>query len=134
MLNKIFVFALIAFANSCATQKNTSATDITLLYNCWTDSREETKEGDTTFIYRPCDFKDFTPSRFRHRMELKQNGEGSSLILAPTDAHYTVPTKWAYDKDQKIVTVKDESGKVILKFKVVALAKDRLEIDKIRVH
>jgi hypothetical protein len=130
MIDKILLLALIALCNSCATQKTTSATDMKLLYNCWTDSREETKEGDTTLIYRPCDFKEFSPSRYRHRMELKANGEASSLVLAPTDAHYMVPAKWTSDKD--IVTVKDESGKTVLKFKIVALAKDRLEIQKIR--
>jgi hypothetical protein len=131
---KTLLFLLIALSNSCATQKNAGSSDITALYNCWTDSREETKEGDTTLIYRPCDFREFAPSRFRHRMELKANGEASSLKLAPTDAHYMVPAKWTYDKAQKIVTVKDESETVIMKFKVVSLAKDRLEIEKIKVY
>jgi hypothetical protein len=131
MLNKPLLLAFIFLCNSCATQRHTSASEISALYNCWTDSREENPEGAKTYIYRPCDFKDFTPSRYRHRIEFKANGECSSLKLSPTDAHYMAPAKWTYNKDQKIVTVKDETDAVIFKFKIVSLSKDRMEIDKL---
>jgi hypothetical protein len=126
----IFLFFITLF-NSCATQKHTSGTDISALYNCWVDSREENPAGAKNYIYRPCDFKEFAPSRYRHRIEFKPNGECSSLKLSPTDAHYMAAAKWTYDKDQKIVTVKDETDKVIFQFKIVSLTKDKMEIDKL---
>ena len=100
------------------------------LYNCWTDSREEYEQGSSLRIYRPCEFKAFPLSRFRHRIEFKENGECSSLQLAPNDAHFMASANWTYDKATKMITAKDESGKIMFKAKLITLTKDLMKIER----
>jgi hypothetical protein len=57
------------------------------LTGCWTDSREENVAGSGESIYRHCDFKEFPPSRFRFKMELKEDGKCFWLDLAYNDGH-----------------------------------------------
>jgi hypothetical protein len=131
MTNKILLFILLAF-NSCGTQKQTSGNELAPLYNCWVDSREEMEDGSSKLIYRPCDYKDFAPSRYRQRLEFQENGHAAALKLAPNDAHYMVSGSWSYDKEQKTITVRDEPGNPILKYKVLSLSKDRMELEKVK--
>jgi hypothetical protein len=118
--------------NSCATQKKASGSELALLYNCWTDSREESGIETRKLIYRPCNYREFAPSRYRHRIEFKEKGEAVSLRLSPTDAHYMAPAKWSYDKEQKTVVVRDEANDTIFKFKIVELQKDLLILEKLK--
>ena len=132
MTSRILLLILSFSGTSCATQKAASGIDMKAIYNCWTDSREENPEGATSNIYRPCNYREFTPSRYRHRIEFKEGGKCTSLKLAPNDAHYMVEATWSYDKDQHLIIVKDEADKTILRFKVISLSKDRMEIEKQR--
>jgi hypothetical protein len=129
VLNKIFFLALIVLCNTCYAQKDSINIDISPLYKCWTDSREENEKGVLSKIYRPCDFKKFQSSWFRGRFEFKQNGECSWLHLAPNDAHYMIQGNWSYDKGQQIIIIKDKSEKIIYKFKVISIATDLLKIE-----
>ena len=46
------------------------------LKGCWTHSYEESYD-----IYRPCDYKEFPPSRYRLTFELKGNNVGSPFLV-----------------------------------------------------
>jgi hypothetical protein len=130
MINRLFFFILAITCNQCVAQKASSTLDISSLYNCWTDSREETSLDSSFSIFRPCDFKSFPASRFRFRIEFKENGECSWLNLAPNDAHYMVQGTWSYDKEKRIITVKDQSGNVFATYKPISIAGDIMKVEK----
>jgi len=73
------------------------------LLGCWLDSREENVPESGIKIYRPCDYPDIPPSRFRFRMELNKDKTCSWLTLSPTDAHYMSKGYWHMEDGNKIV-------------------------------
>src|SRR5688572_22651873 len=103
MIYRIILFAFITFSKGSIAQKTVVNTPGNMLYNCWTDSREEDDTTTSYNIYRLCDYKNFSSARFRTRIEFKENGECSSIQLAPVQQHYMAPDKWDYDREQKII-------------------------------
>ncbi|MBL4625478.1 MAG: hypothetical protein JKY42_10110 [Flavobacteriales bacterium] len=97
-----------------------------LLLNKWVDSREEQTNVKGEQIYRPFNFKDFPPSRFRQVFEFKKNGECSYLYLHPTDRHTMEPGTWTFNPDKNLITIKDAKGKETYLITVIELEKDKL--------
>jgi len=97
------------------------------LLGCWTDSREE--NTDNTNIYRPCDFKSFPISRFRFKMDLKENGSCAYLYLAPNDAHHMKDGTWTFDENTKTLKIFNASNEVIKNFIIAKVGEDILQIE-----
>ena len=92
----------------------------------WFHSQEEDNEnGDWTF--RPSDYKEFPPSRFRQYFEFKDNNVCSYLVLAPNDAHYIQEGVWKYDESTNIITIMSES-EVVFEFQIIVLNKNILKL------
>lgn len=110
---------------SCETGKKTLVTADSLLINCWTHSYEE-EGGGVEKIYRPCDYREFPPSRHRNTYIFKENDACEYLTLAPNDAHTTSNGTWEYLKASKKLIVKQENGAVLAEWEVIELAADKL--------
>ena len=86
---------------------------------CWMDSREENKVEADSNIYRPCDFMEFPPSRFRFSFELLENGDCLWFRLDPADAHSLEKGTWIFDIQTRILEVRDLQKKIVKKYLVV---------------
>jgi hypothetical protein len=76
----------------------------------WLRSMEEEKTGGNEQIFRPADYKNFPPSRFRMQYKFDPNGDCMWLYLAPNDAHSLKPGKWSIDeRDKSIVRIQMDS-------------------------
>jgi len=77
------------------------------LIGCWTDSREENIKGSNEYIYRPCDYKTFPPSRYRFKMNLKGGSNCSYLVLSPDDGHYMTNGSWSFNEETNELKIYD---------------------------
>ncbi|MEO6305268.1 MAG: hypothetical protein ABIP51_19060 [Bacteroidia bacterium] len=96
-------------------------------FACWKASYEENDEKTKTQVYRPCT-NTFRPSMFRLEIEFFADGKCKFLHAGETDAHYYVEGKWSYNKKTKAVTVTDDKGVMMYKFKIKEAKKDGLKI------
>lgn len=122
------LFTLLICAFTGVSQSNTIQKSY--LTKCWSDSREENKEGSSTTIYRPCDFKNFPPSRFRFKVELNEGGSCKYLHLASNDAHYMAPGTWSYNERDQYLEIADQKGNLIKRWKILNLQNDIMEVVK----
>ncbi|MCI5055193.1 MAG: hypothetical protein MRY83_03740 [Flavobacteriales bacterium] len=97
---------------------------------CWKHSYEE-DTGDGIKVYRPCDYKKWPASRFRHFIEFNENGTHKYLWLSPIDAHRAKEGKWSINKDLTELTLTDAEGKSQL-IKIIAFEEDLLKIQEVR--
>lgn len=95
---------------------------------CWMDSREENKAETDSNIYRPCDFKEFPPSRFRFSFELLENGDCLWFRLDPADAHSMEKGTWTFDVQTRILEVRDLQKKIVKKYLVVDFSDQMLTL------
>ena len=100
------------------------------LLGCWTESREENTQGSNLFIYRPCDYKEFPPSWFRFRMNLRSDSICSWLVLAANDGHYMVDGTWIFNEDTNKLKLYNKEGKEVLSFIIEAVEKNILKVKK----
>jgi len=121
------LLALILTVMSCNTNyEQEKVYDLNLIKRSWLHSQEEDNEnGDWTF--RPSDYKEFPPSRFRQYFEFKDNNVCSYLVLAPNDAHYIQEGVWKYDASTNIITIMSES-EVVFEFQIIVLNKNILKL------
>ena len=101
------------------TQSNEDVTmvDKGKLIGCWTHSYEE-EAGEQNRKFRPCDYKEFPSSRFRRKVELKENGICQYLSLSPDDKHEMVDGTWSLD-DNNMLTVISAKGKQVYSWRVM---------------
>ncbi len=92
------------------------------LLGCWTHSYEE-EAGEQNSKFRPCDFKEFGPSRFRRKIDLSDGGQCQFLSLSKTDKHEMKDGLWTLD-DQNVLTITDTEMKVIYEWRVMQLEDD----------
>ena len=112
---------------SCKSNKEIKLFDSQLLVNCWTHSHEE-ELYDGIRIYRPCDFKDFGPSRYRDKIDLAIDRTASYTVLSPVDAHTTEEGGWRYFSDEGILRILDNDGKFVRDYEIVELLEDKLSV------
>jgi hypothetical protein len=88
--------------NTVATNSNQalSQTNSDDLYQHWIHSSEEEKT-DSEQIFRPKDFKEFPPSRFRMQYIFRKNGECEWYFLSPDDNHRFKTGTWRIDPNDK---------------------------------
>lgn len=124
----ILYVCMLATVFSC-TQKsgNQEAQATATLINCWTNSYEENAADAVDIeVYRPCNFKEFPPSRFRMKFDLQKNNVCEYSVLAPNDAHKTSTGTWEYQTNSATLLIKDENDTVVHKFKVMEAQADKL--------
>ena len=100
--------------------------DLDLIKGSWLHSQEEDTE-DGYLIYRPSDYKEFPPSRFRQYFEFKDNNVCSYLVLAPNDAHYVQEGVWEYNESTNIIKIMSEKD-VIFELQIFELNKNILKL------
>ena len=94
------------------------------LIGCWTDSREENLPESDFNIYRPCDYKTFPFSRFRFKMDLRNDFTCSWFDLSSTDRHSMKEGKWTFDNKTHILKLLNLEGRVVKKFSIAELNQD----------
>ena len=100
------------------------------LINCWIHSyEEENNVPDVPAIFRPCDYKDFGPARYRHKINLKADNQAEYLVLSPNDAHYTEEGTWEFDDVNSILRIRDQSGEIFYEYQVVEIQEDKLLLE-----
>lgn len=129
MNKKLFLFVLILLPAICFSQQDSININLSEIYKCWKNSREEYNQNSSSFIYRPCEYKTFPPSRFREQFEFEENGKCSWLQLAPNDGHFMVQGEWIYNKEKHVLLINNKSGKIIYYFKLNSLSKDLMKLE-----
>ena len=125
MIRKAIVIIFLAFAQTLFSQGKAVMPDA--FYQCWAASYEEDNDAVTVSkTYRPCNYKEFKPGMYRHRVEFFRDGKCKWLRMAANDAHYFVDAKWIYRKG--IITVKDDKELVVFKFRIKNLKQNRMNI------
>ena len=96
--------------------------DSNKLLGCWAHSYEE-EAGEQNRKFRPCDFQEFGPSRFRRKIELQSGGVCQYLALSRSDKHAMKTGKWILNKEN-LLSIFDEEGQVVYKWRVMQLDDD----------
>lgn len=92
----------------------------------WVHSFEE--EGREILFFRPKDFKEFAPSRFRMEYIFERGGACDWMYLAPNDAHGFKSGNWWVDpQDATILHV--EQGDRTITYRIVELSKNLLRME-----
>jgi len=96
--------------------------DSNKLLGCWTHSYEE-EAGEQNRKFRPCNFQEFGPSRFRRKIELKEEGQCQYLALSRTDKHTMKRGSWTLG-DDNVLIVTDVNKKVVYQWRVMQMEDD----------
>lgn len=96
----------------------------------WKHSYEES--AGNVEIYRPADYKVFTPSKFRQIYKLMAGGKCEYLVLHPADAHYMATGTWTYDPEANTVQIKNDKGERVVQFEVLDISNDIMKIQIVR--
>ena len=125
-LKKLLIFSLVIFTFSgFSTCVENSEKE---LLGCWKNSREESKDPAVSTVFRPCDFMEFPPSRFRFSFELMKAGKCKISMVGPTDAHYMENGTWTFDKKTKVLELFTAEGNSHRKFELLKFEKNFLEL------
>ena len=119
----IFFYALVLLGCNSDQIANSDEIDIDELKKRWIHSREE--EIDSIQIYRPFDYKEFPPSRYRQVYSFSDSGKCKYLILAPNDAHYFENGTWTYNGKNQLLVIFNSSQQVIREFEIISVTKDQ---------
>lgn len=123
---KHFIPFLLVIAFISCTTNSSSSIDISLLLNEWVHLYEE--DADSVQTYRPADYMEFPPSRYRQRYIFEESGNAEWLVLSPTDAHYFESGKWLYDETENHLIITDSTDTHLKRFKIISLEPDLLEM------
>ena len=123
MKNIIFILISIFFFN-CETVE-TKDFNINMLKKEWVHSREE--EKDSILVYRPSDYTEFPPSRYRQIYFFADSGFCKYYVLSPSDAHYFEEGTWEYKEDE-ILNIFNPQKELIISYKIITLKDNLLEL------
>ncbi len=112
---------------SCKKDNENNTIQISLLKKTWVHSYEESYN-----IYRPSDYMDFPPSRYRQSFTFKDNNVCYYSVLAPDDRHYREEGKWKLDANTNFLEVTNSKSEVLHRFKIVELNKNILKVEPYR--
>ncbi len=129
MRKLIFLIVILSTALVIASCKknNDDTILISLLEKSWTQSYEE-NTSESYNVYRPSDYKDFPPSRFRQVFNLKENNICDYLVLALNDGHYMENGNWEYDEKTNIIKIMNKDLIVLYEFEIIELKNDLLKL------
>ncbi len=112
------VLASVILLSSCG--KKPAANKVSMLEKSWTQSSEE-KTTDEIEIYRPSNYKDFPPSRYRQIFNFKDNNVCEYLVLSENDAHFMETGNWEYDDNTKTIKISNSDSIMMYEFEIVEL-------------
>jgi len=122
----IGVFVLMFLSTTLLGQKSEIKTSD--LIGCWTDSREENLPKSNLNIYRSCDYKEYPFSRFRFKMDLRDDFTCSWYHLSSNDRHSMREGIWTFNNETHILTLFDLEGRIVKKFSIAELNEDIMKI------
>ena len=120
----IVVFSLIMIMSLYKCSEDTPEV---FLRKSWSRSYEEEISKEIQ-IYRPSNYKEFPPSRYREVFEFEANNVCRYLILAENDGHYMENGKWEYNESTKIIKIFNSNSEIKYEFEVVELTNDLLKL------
>lgn len=120
----LIAFALVLSLFSCDSdelKENSNYPEV--LLNTWFET------DDTNGEYRPSDFMDFLPSRYRQSYAFYENNICDYLVTSPIDAHYTVEGKWEYNSENEVLNIYDPQGQLHREFIIIEISKNLLHLE-----
>lgn len=114
---------LIVALTSCTKQIDDINTNS--LMGRWVRSMEE-ETDDNLYVFRPHDFKEFAPSRFRFFMVLKLNNECDYFVCHPTDMHYVEQGFWDLNQLNNIIFLYDNEMKKFAEYEIISFDHNKL--------
>ena len=120
----LFSLAFIIINCNSVESKSTDKIDINFLIKEWKRSFEE--ETDSVQIFRPSDYKEFPPARFRQTYDFMEDYTCKYLVLSPNDAHYFEEGTWRYDSENKILEITTSQNNIVIKYRITNLSEDLL--------
>lgn len=124
---KILIVTLVIVVVMIGCEKNNDAIIIPLLKQSWTESHEENPSQNIR-IYRPSDYKEFPVTRYRQLFIFQDNNKCDYLKLAANDAHFMILGTWAYEEENKILTIFNKESEVAHKYEMMELRKNVLKL------
>lgn len=97
-----------------------------MLEKSWTHVTEESSEQYD--LYRPSDYTEFPPSRYRQVFDFKKDGVCEYLFLEPTDGHTMRRGKWNLDEKTNTIKIYDQDSLLLYQFEVVEMGEDLLKL------
>ncbi len=125
------LFVLLVITTSCQKKNDIDTIQPALFKNTWIESYEENPSHDIR-IYRPDDYKEFPPARFRQVFDFKTHNDCHYLVLAPNDAHYMTEGVWTYENSNRVLTILNPDSEVAHRFEVIELKEDLLKLKRIQ--
>ena len=123
---KLIAIVILLFINTSCSFYQKSIIQTPDLIGCWTNSYEENQSFENNQVYRPCDYKEFPPSRFRFIMDLKSDDTCEYLNLSTNDGHQMTSGYWSFDHQRKIISIFDKNKIEVKKFTITEIQKDIL--------
>lgn len=111
--------------NDSETAEEKTASKSSGLVGCWSDSREE--DTDKIKTYRPCAYS-FPPSRFRFKMDLKQDGSCSYMPLAANDKHQMKEGNWVYDQEANTLKIFSDGKELIKELHLIDVEESTMRV------
>ena len=97
----------------------------------WVHSQEEDPEDNYHIdIFRPSNYKEYPPSRFRMEYHFKEDSVLEWLYLSPIDAHHFKTGKWWIEYEENPL-LKAEMDSLISTFEILELNDSTLVLEKI---
>jgi hypothetical protein len=127
---RYFLIILTVMFLYCSEKSNPINSDIDYIYFTahWVNSFEEQIENDPTKIYRPSNYMEFPPSRYREQLTFNQDGSCRYLVLSPLDRHYFITGKWDFlNKKENIIQISDSLDETYKKFQILELDQNLLK-------
>ncbi len=121
-----FIILICLATTSC--EEDSNNTQISLLKKSWTNSYEESLYEKSFTVYRPSDYMDFPPSRYRQVFNFKEDDICSYSVLAPNDGHYMSDGIWKFYKSKNIIKIFNKDYDVLYEFKILELTEDILKL------
>jgi hypothetical protein len=124
----IFLSTLLLIQSKCNSDQSKNKPSSSII-GCWKHAYEEQKDGSLQF-FRPCDSKDWPPSRFRQFYDFKSDGTYSYLWLSPIDAHKVKTGSWSFDENAMTLSLQNADGKAE-KMKITEFSPDIIKIARL---
>ncbi len=129
IIYSIFFSILTLSACSIFSDGDNSSSDINLEYlnQHWVHSYEEESQESDVNIFRPNDYKEFPPSRFRMQYIFEEDGSCEWFYLAPDDGHHFRSGNWRLvaENNEDIIIERDED---LLRYRIIELNEEILRM------
>lgn len=128
-MKKIIILTLLFAAGVIITgcKNNHNTIQKSLLEKSWTQSSEESMPGEFE-VYRPSDYKELPPSRYRQIFNFRDNDLCEYLVLEANDRHTLKNGSWEFDEKTNILKISNENFEVLYEFEVIELGDDMLKL------